>query len=430
MKLENSKIGIIGLGYVGLPLAVAFAEKYPVVGFDINQNRVKELLEGVDNTLEIDSSHLQTVLRTTLTNGNGFFPTTNSAELANCNIYIVTVPTPTDKHNRPVLTPMIKASESIAKFLNKGDIVIYESTVYPGVTEEEMVPLLERVSGLKYNEDFYCGYSPERINPGDKEHTVTKILKVTSGSTPEIAEFIDDIYRSIITAGTHRASSIKVAEAAKVIENSQRDINIAFVNELSKIFNLMDIDTNEVLEAAGTKWNFLKFKPGLVGGHCIGVDPYYLAQKAQEVGYHPEIILAGRRLNDSMGKHVATEVVKLMMRKDLKVIDSKVLILGFTFKEDCPDVRNTRVIDIFQELMNFDINVDVHDPWANKEEVMKDYNINLLDKNVNIDTSHYSAIILAVAHKDFLSLNISKNNNLVIFDVKGILPKSFVDGRL
>jgi UDP-N-acetyl-D-glucosamine/UDP-N-acetyl-D-galactosamine dehydrogenase len=430
MNLEESKIAIIGLGYVGLPLAVAFAEKYPVVGFDIDQNRVNELLDGEDKTLEIESNQLQLVLRTALTNGNGFFPTTNSAKLANCNIYIVTVPTPTDKHNRPVLTPMIKASESIAKFLNKGDIVIYESTVYPGVTEEEMVPVLERVSGLKYNEDFYCGYSPERINPGDKEHTVTKILKVTSGSTPEIADFIDSIYKSIITAGTHKASSIKVAEAAKVIENSQRDINIAFVNELSKIFNLMGIDTNEVLEAAGTKWNFLKFKPGLVGGHCIGVDPYYLAQKAQEVGYHPEIILAGRRLNDSMGKHVATEVVKLMMRKDLKVIDSKVLILGFTFKEDCPDFRNTRVIDIFQELMNFDINVDVHDPWANKEEVMKEYNINLLDKNVNIDTSHYSAIILAVAHKDFLRLNISKNNNLVLFDVKGILPKSFVDGRL
>jgi UDP-N-acetyl-D-galactosamine dehydrogenase len=430
MKLENSKIGIIGLGYVGLPLAVAFAEKYPVVGFDINQNRVNELLEGVDNTLEIESNQLKLVLRTDLTHGNGFLPTTNAADLANCNIYIVTVPTPTDKHNRPVLTPMIKASESIAKFLNKGDIVIYESTVYPGVTEEDMVPVLERVSGLKYNVDFYCGYSPERINPGDKEHTVTKILKVTSGSTPEIADFIDGVYKSIITAGTHKAKSIKVAEAAKVIENSQRDINIAFVNELSKIFNLMGIDTNEVLEAAGTKWNFLKFRPGLVGGHCIGVDPYYLAQKAQEVGYHPEIILAGRRLNDSMGKHVATEVVKLMMRKDLKVIDSKVLILGFTFKEDCPDVRNTRVIDIYNELKSFDVHVDVHDPWASKDEVMQDYNINLLDKNVSIDTSHYSAIILAVAHKEFLSLNMSKSKDLVLFDVKGILPKSSVDGRL
>ena len=298
MKLENSKIGIIGLGYVGLPLAVAFAEKYSVVGFDINQNRVNELLEGEDSTLEIESAHLQSVLITSLTNDNGLYPTTNSTDLESCNIYIVTVPTPTDKHNRPVLTPMIKASESIAKFLKKGDIVIYESTVYPGVTEDEMVPVLERVSGLIFNVDFYCGYSPERINPGDKEHTITKILKITSGSTPEIADFINDIYKTIIIAGTFKASSIKVAEAAKVIENAQRDINIAFVNELARIFSLLKIDTTEVLEAAGTKWNFLKFKPGLVGGHCIGVDPYYLAQKAQEVGYHPEIILAGRRLND------------------------------------------------------------------------------------------------------------------------------------
>jgi UDP-N-acetyl-D-galactosamine dehydrogenase len=428
MKLENSKIGIIGLGYVGLPLAVAFAEKYPVVGFDINQNRVNELLEGVDNTLEIESNQLQLVLKTTLTNINGFFPTTNSADLANCNIYIVTVPTPTDKHNRPVLTPMIKASESIAKFLNKGDIVIYESTVYPGVTEEEMVPVLERVSGLKYNEEFYCGYSPERINPGDKEHTVTKILKVTSGSTPKIADFIDSIYKSIITAGTHKASSIKVAEAAKVIENSQRDINIAFVNELSKIFNLMGIDTNEVLEAAGTKWNFLKFKPGLVGGHCIGVDPYYLAQKAQEFGYHPEIILAGRRLNDSMGKHVATEVVKLMMRKDLKVIDSKVLLLGFTFKEDCPDIRNTRVIDIYNELVNFDIQVDVYDPWVNANEVRHEYGIEIID---NLPQGQYSAAILAVAHNEFLALDVrSFAPNGIVYDVKGILPKEIIDSRL
>jgi len=428
MKLENSKIGIIGLGYVGLPLAVAFSEKYPVVGFDINQNRVNELLDGEDKTLEIDSDQLQLVLRSKVTNDNGFFPTTKTADLANCNIYIVTVPTPTDKHNRPVLTPMIKASETIAKFLNRGDIVIYESTVYPGVTEEEMVPVLERVSGLKYNEDFYCGYSPERINPGDKEHTVTKILKVTSGSTPEIADFIDGIYKSIISAGTHKASSIKVAEAAKVIENSQRDINIAFVNELSKIFNLMGIDTNEVLEAAGTKWNFLKFKPGLVGGHCIGVDPYYLAQKAQEVGYHPEIILAGRRLNDSMGKYVATEVIKHMMRKNLKVIDSKVLILGFTFKEDCPDVRNTRVIDIYNELLNFDIDVQIYDPWIRWEEVYKEYGIKMLKSQPVL--SRYSAIILAVAHKEFANLNLRTSNDNVIFDVKGILDKGSVDGRL
>jgi len=428
MKLENSKIGIIGLGYVGLPLAVAFAEKYPVVGFDINQNRVNELLNGEDKTLEIESDQLQLVLRTKITNGNGFFPTTNSTDLTNCNVYIITVPTPTDKHNRPVLNPMIRASETIAKFLNKGDIVIYESTVYPGVTEEEMVPVLERVSGLIYNEDFYCGYSPERINPGDKEHTVTKILKVTSGSTPEIAEVIDRIYKSIITAGTHKASSIKVAEAAKVIENSQRDINIAFVNELSKIFNLMGIDTNEVLEAAGTKWNFLKFRPGLVGGHCIGVDPYYLAQKAQEVGYHPEIILAGRRLNDSMGKHVATEVVKLMMRKGLKVIDSKVLLLGFTFKEDCPDVRNTRVIDIYKELVNFDIKVNLYDPWVDPKEVMHEYGIDVVN---DLPVGTFAAVILAVAHKEFLSLDVrSFAPNGIIYDVKGVLPKEIIDSRL
>lgn len=430
MKLENKKIGVIGLGYVGLPLAVAFAEKYSVVGFDIVQNRVDELLSGVDSTFEIERNHLQSVLKTSLTSVNGLFPTTNSTDLADCNIYIVTVPTPTDKHNRPVLIPMIRASETVATFLNKGDIVIYESTVYPGVTEDEMVPVLELVSGLKYNLDFYCGYSPERINPGDKEHTVTKILKITSGSTPEIAEVVDGIYKSIITAGTYKASSIKVAEAAKVIENSQRDINIAFVNELSKIFNLMDIDTNEVLEAAGTKWNFLKFKPGLVGGHCIGVDPYYLAQKAQEVGYHPEIILAGRRMNDSMGKHVATEVVKLMMKKDLKVIDSRVLILGFTFKENCPDVRNTKVIDIYNELKSFDVNVDVHDPWVNSKDVKHEYGIDVLLK-ISMDYK-YSAVVLAVAHEEFSKLPIRNlvGDSGVIYDVKGILPISLIDARL
>lgn len=422
----NYKIGIIGLGYVGLPLAVAFAEKYPVIGYDINKRRVNELLDGLDSTLEIESFQLKSVLRTSTT--NGFFPTSNSADLASCNIYIVTVPTPTDKHNRPVLTPMVKASESIAMFLKRGDVVIYESTVYPGVTEEEMVPILERESGLIYNIDFFCGYSPERINPGDKEHTVTKILKVTSGSTPEIAEIIDQLYKSVITAGTFKASSIKVAEAAKVIENSQRDINIAFVNELSKIFNLLGIDTQEVLEAAGTKWNFLNFMPGLVGGHCIGVDPFYLAQKAQELGYHPEIILAGRRLNDSMGKYVAQETVKLMMRKDLKVIDSNVLILGFTFKEDCPDVRNTRVIDIYQELKNFDINVDVFDPWANLAEVRQEYNLDICDVLPNL--RDYSAVILAVAHNEFKKLKLSKSDKQVVFDVKGILLKELVDGRL
>jgi UDP-N-acetyl-D-galactosamine dehydrogenase len=427
MNLKESKIAIIGLGYVGLPLAVAFAEKYSVVGLDINQQRIQELNEGKDHTLEVEDELLQKVLVNTPST-QGLFVTSQLEDIADCNIFIVTVPTPTDKHNRPVLIPMVKASETIARVLKPNDIVIYESTVYPGVTEEEMVPVLEKASGLKFNEDFFVGYSPERINPGDKEHTVTKILKVTSGSTPEIAEFIDQLYKSIIIAGTHKAPSIKVAEAAKVIENSQRDINIAFVNELSKIFNLMGIDTLEVLEAAGTKWNFLKFKPGLVGGHCIGVDPYYLAQKAQEVGYHPEIILAGRRLNDSMGKHVATEVVKLMMRKDLKVIDSKVLILGFTFKEDCPDVRNTRVIDIYQELKNFDIQVDVYDPWANPEEVMHEYGITVVNE---LPKESYSAAVLAVAHKEFAELDIrSIANKGVVYDVKGVLNKEQVDARL
>jgi UDP-N-acetyl-D-galactosamine dehydrogenase len=429
LQLEKVKICVVGLGYVGLPLAVAFTDKYKVVGIDINSKRVNELNLGTDATLEVENAEMQAALN------RGFILGTDINDAGDCSVFIVTVPTPTDKHNRPVLTPMIKASQAIAELLklksslnHPPSIIIYESTVYPGVTEDEMVPVLERVSGLKYNEDFFVGYSPERINPGDKEHTVTKILKVTSGSTPEIAEFIDQLYKSIITAGTHKAPSIKVAEAAKVIENSQRDINIAFVNELSKIFNLMGIDTLEVLEAAGTKWNFLKFKPGLVGGHCIGVDPYYLAQKAQEVGYHPEIILAGRRLNDSMGKHVATEVVKLMMRKDLKVIDSKVLILGFTFKEDCPDVRNTRVIDIYHELRNFDINVDVYDPWANPEEVMHEYGITVVN---DLPKTQYSGAILAVAHKEFTDLNIRTIvDNGVIFDVKGVLNKEMVDARL
>lgn len=428
MNLEKSKIAVIGLGYVGLPLAVAFSEKYKVIGFDINQIRVNKLNSGQDDTLEIDNISLNKVLDVTNTSKIGLHLTTKSNVLSDCNIFIVTVPTPTDKHNRPILYPMIKASETIAQFLKKDDIVIYESTVYPGVTEEEMVPVLEKNSGLKFNEEFYCGYSPERINPGDKEHTVTKILKVTSGSTPEIAEIIDQLYKSIIIAGTHKAPSIKVAEAAKVIENSQRDINIAFVNELSKIFNLIGIDTNDVLEAAGTKWNFLKFKPGLVGGHCIGVDPYYLAQKAQEVGYHPEIILAGRRLNDSMGQHVATEVVKLMMRKDIKVLNSKVLLLGFTFKEDCPDVRNTRVIDIYNELLSFDMEVDVYDPWINQEEVKHEYGIDILIQQPEI--SQYSAVILAVAHKKFKDLELKTSGDKVIYDVKGVLEKGSVDARL
>ena len=428
MNFHNKKIAIIGLGYVGLPLAVAFAEKYKVVGFDINDQRVNELNNCHDSTLEIDDLLLNSVLNIDDSKNLGLFITSNKNTLSDCNIYIVTVPTPTDKHNRPDLTPMLKASETIATFLTSGDIVIYESTVYPGVTEEEMVPVLEKVSGLTYNKDFYCGYSPERINPGDKEHTVTKILKVTSGSNPEIATTVDELYKSIIIAGTYKASSIKVAEAAKVIENSQRDINIAFVNELSKIFNLIGIDTNEVLEAAGTKWNFLNFKPGLVGGHCIGVDPYYLAQKAQEVGYHPEIILAGRRLNDSMGKHVATEVVKSMMRKDLKVIGSKVLILGFTFKENCPDVRNTRVIDIYRELENFDIQVNVYDPLVDPVIVKREYGINVYNKLPN---SQFAAVILAVGHKEFLNLDVRLfAQKGIVYDVKGVLPKKMVDLRL
>jgi UDP-N-acetyl-D-glucosamine/UDP-N-acetyl-D-galactosamine dehydrogenase len=432
--LTSSKIGIIGLGYVGLPLAVAFSEKYQTVGYDIDSKRVDELQKGSDRTLEISDEELKNVIVKTSIEleekNKGLLVTDAIMPVSSCNIFIVTVPTPTDKHNRPVLTPMLKASEMIGKILKKGDVVIYESTVYPGVTEDECVPVLERVSGLKFNEDFFAGYSPERINPGDKEHTVTKILKVTSGSTPEIADYVDELYRSVIVAGTHKASSIKVAEAAKVIENSQRDINIAFVNELSKIFNLLGIDTHEVLTAAGTKWNFLPFKPGLVGGHCIGVDPFYLAQKAQEMGYHPEIILAGRRLNDSMGKHVATEVIKLMMRKNLKVIDSKVLILGFTFKEDCPDVRNTRVIDIYNELKSFDIEVDVYDPWADAKEVQHEYGVEILTKDNKPELDDYSAVILAVAHKEFKQILIEKSENQVVYDVKGILDKSKVDSRL
>jgi len=430
MNLEGKKIAVIGLGYVGLPLAAAFAEKYPVVGFDINQGRVNELKSGHDHTLELADDELMAVLVEELESGNGLLPSFNAEDLLACNVFIVTVPTPTDKHNRPVLTPLVKASETVGKALKKGDIVIYESTVYPGVTEEECVPVLERVSGLKFNEDFFAGYSPERINPGDKEHTVKKILKVTSGSTPAIADEVDALYRSIIVAGTHKAPSIKVAEAAKVIENSQRDINIAFVNELAKIFNLMGIDTHDVLEAAGTKWNFLKFKPGLVGGHCIGVDPYYLAQKAEELGYHPEIILAGRRLNDGMGKYVAGEVVKLMVKKDIKVKGSKALILGFTFKEDCPDVRNTKVIDIVRELETYGIEVIIHDPWANENEVQHEYGV---VSSKTIPAGDYQAVILAVAHKKFNELNVPslvKDSGGVIFDVKGSLDVNTVNSRL
>lgn len=432
MSIKNKKIAIIGLGYVGLPLAVEFAKKYPVIGLDINPQRVSELNNIHDRTLEVASDILQTVIVDNLGIGDhGLMVTDKPDMLESCNVFIVTVPTPTDKHNKPILTPLYRASETIGKVLKQGDIVIYESTVYPGVTEDECVPVLEKNSQLVYNKDFYVGYSPERINPGDKLHTVTKILKVTSGSTPEVADIIDQLYKSIITAGTHKAPSIKVAEAAKVIENSQRDINIAFVNELSKIFNLLEIDTNEVLAAAGTKWNFLNFKPGLVGGHCIGVDPYYLAQKAQEVGYHPEIILAGRRLNDGMGAYIAKEMVRLMIMKDIRVKNSKVLILGITFKENCPDIRNTKVIDIFLELKQFGVNVEVCDPWADIEEVNHEYEIDLI-KDITVHSVKYDGIILAVAHDNFKDIDWQriKANNAVIYDVKGLLPKETSDSRL
>lgn len=419
---KNRKIAVIGLGYVGLPLAVEFGKKFHTIGFDINTKRVEELNLFNDKTLEVDSDNLTSTLK------NGLFTiSSNKNDISDCNFFIVTVPTPTDKNNRPVLTPLIKASELIGGVLKKGDIVVYESTVYPGVTEDECVPVLSKISGLQFNSDFFVGYSPERINPGDKEHTVTKILKVTSGSTPDIAEVIDKVYKSIITAGTFKATSIKVAEAAKVIENSQRDINIAFVNELSKIFNLLKINTEDVLSAASTKWNFLNFKPGLVGGHCIGVDPYYLAQKAQELGYNPEIILAGRRLNDSMGKYVSSEVIKLMIQKDIKVKGSKLLIMGLTFKENCPDYRNTKVLDIYNDLLSYDINVDIFDPHVDKKSVKSELNIDLVNEP---QLANYQAIILAVAHDCFKIYNIINSAETVVFDVKNFLPKNNVDGRL
>ena len=428
----EKKIAVIGLGYVGLPLAVEFAKQYPTVGFDINGPRVYELMNGHDRTLEVEDEDLRKVIASDLISteksGKGLFCTTAVGDIESSNFYVVTVPTPTDKNKRPVLTPLIKASESVGKVLKKGDYVIYESTVYPGVTEDECVPVLEQVSGLKFNEDFFVGYSPERINPGDKERTVTKILKVTSGSTPEAAQVIDDLYKSVITAGTHLAPTIKVAEAAKVIENSQRDINIAFVNELAKIFNKLDIDTHSVLEAAGTKWNFLPFKPGLVGGHCIGVDPYYLAQKAQEAGYHPEIILSGRRLNDDMGKYVAGEVVKLMMKHSLPVLGSNVLMLGITFKENCPDIRNTRAIDVYEELQSYNVNVDVYDPWADTNEVRAEFGFDLIENPKN----QYHAVILTVAHKEFLNQDLRSHlvEGGIIYDVKGILDINLIDARL
>lgn len=422
------KIAVIGLGYVGLPLARLFATKYPVVGFDINQNRIQELNAGIDATLEIDEVTLKNVLVSSLSDKNGLLCSHNLKDIETCNYYIVTVPTPVDKNNRPDLTPLYKSSETVGKVLKKGDIVIYESTVYPGVTEEECIPVLERVSGLKFNVDFFAGYSPERINPGDKEHTVEKILKVTSGSTPEIGQKVDQLYKSVITAGTHLAPSIKVAEAAKVIENSQRDINIAFVNELAKIFNLLEIDTHAVLEAAGTKWNFLPFKPGLVGGHCIGVDPYYLAQKAQEKGYHPEIILAGRRLNDSMGEYVASQVVKLMIKKGVTINGASLLMLGITFKENCPDVRNTKIVDVVHALADYGIKVTIFDPWARPSEVAHEYK---LITTTALPSDTFDAIVLGVAHNEFTAIDLSKlkKPNGILFDVKGVLNEK-ADGRL
>lgn len=417
-NINNTKICVIGLGYVGLPLAHAFSEKYKVVGFDISQWRIDELSKGYDRTLELNETQVKEAIK------NGMKFSLNINDIKDCNIYIVTVPTPIDKNKRPDLTPLIKASETIGKVLKKDDIVIYESTVYPGATEEDCVPVLEKFSNMKFNVDFFCGYSPERINPGDKEHTVTKILKVTSGSTPEIGIKVNELYASIITAGTHLAPTIKVAEAAKVIENSQRDINIAFVNELAIIFNKLGINTNDVLEAAGTKWNFLPFRPGLVGGHCIGVDPYYLTHKAQQVGYNPEIILAGRRLNDNMGIYVANQVIKLMIKKGHKIEGSKVLVLGITFKENCPDIRNSRVIDVISELQEFGCDITVSDYWADKAEVKHEYNLNL-DNDVNFET--FEAIVMAVSHNKYKTLEFT-NKNQIVYDIKSILKNS--DGRL
>jgi len=436
---KNFNIAVIGLGYVGLPLARLFATKYPTIGFDINKDRVEKLKTGKDDTLEVSDELLQSVLADTLPTQKGLFCTTDLTALKASNYYIITVPTPVDENNKPDLTPLIKASETVGRVLKQGDVVIYESTVYPGATEEVCIPVLESTSGLKFNSDFYAGYSPERINPGDKNHTVEKILKVTSGSTPEIGQEIDGLYKSVIEAGTYLAPTIKVAEAAKVIENSQRDINIAFVNELAKIFNLLDIDTHDVLEAAGTKWNFLPFKPGLVGGHCIGVDPYYLAQKAQQMGYHPEIILGGRRINDSMGKYVASEVIKLMIQKDIKIKNAKVLVLGITFKENCPDVRNTRAVDVVTELEQYGTKVSVYDPWANPEEVKHEYGLTCHSELACPEhgrrkeslPAKYDAIVLTVAHKEFLNLDLEafKKENTVVYDVKGVLAEK-ADAKL
>lgn len=422
--MKQTKICVIGLGYVGLPLARLFSTKYKTVGFDMNAKRCEALMAGHDATLEVSDELLQDAI-----NNHGFVCTSDIEQIRDCNFYVVAVPTPVDENNTPDLTPLYGASTTVGKVISKGDVVVYESTVYPGVTEDECIPVVEKVSGMKFNEDFFAGYSPERINPGDKLHTVEKIKKVTSGSTPEIGNYVDEVYSSVITAGTHLAPTMKVAEAAKVIENSQRDINIAFVNELSKIFNKMGIDTLDVLEAAGTKWNFLPFRPGLVGGHCIGVDPYYLAQCAQRHGYNPEIILAGRRMNDGMGAYVANEVVKLMLKKGIQVLDSHILILGFTFKENCPDVRNTKVIDIYRTLKEYNLNITVYDPWANPAIAKHEYGIEVVNE---LSTKKYDAVIAAVAHNEFAGLHISEliKENHVIYDVKGTLCTELIDGRL
>ena len=424
--MQDIKIAVIGLGYVGLPLARLFSTKYETVGFDMNQKRVDALMEGHDATLEVSDELLQDAIR-----NHGFVCTTDLEKIRSCNFYVVAVPTPVDRNNNPDLTPLYGASETVGKVISKGDIVVYESTVYPGVTEDECLPVVEKVSGLKFNKDFYAGYSPERINPGDKVHTVEKILKITSGSTPEVADIIDHVYNSVLINGTHKAPSIKVAEAAKVIENSQRDINIAFVNELSKIFTLMGIDTYDVLEAAGTKWNFIKMNPGLVGGHCISVDPYYLAQCAQRMGYNPEIILAGRRMNDGMGAYVADQTIKLMLKKGIQVLHSKIIIMGFTFKENCPDVRNTRVIDIYHALQEYNVDITIFDPWANPAVVKKEYGVDIVNE---LPKDKFNAAIVAVAHRQFREMEIDFDQLLekqhVIYDVKAIMPREIVDGRL
>ncbi len=429
--MKTYQIAVIGLGYVGLPLAVEFAKKHKVVGFDINQARVDELSKGHDSTLEVEDENLKDSLE--LNADKGLQLTTDLQEIKSCNVYIVTVPTPIDRFNRPDLTPLVKASETVGKVISKGDIVIYESTVYPGATEEDCIPVIEKTSGLQFNTDFYAGYSPERINPGDKVNTLLKIKKVTSGSTPQIAEEIDVLYNTILLNGTHKAPTIKVAEASKVIENAQRDLNISFVNELALIFDRLGVDTNDTIEAAGTKWNFIKYRPGLVGGHCIGVDPYYLAFKAESVGYHPEVIKAGRRVNNNMPAFVASKLIKLMVHKGLKILGSKVLLLGVTFKENCPDIRNTKVVNIVSELQEFGCDINIYDPWAEQEEVKMEYGIEIMPRQTDIYAQQYDAVILAVSHEQFMTLDMKRllrNEQSVLFDIKGVLPRDLVDARL